>query len=655
MAQNDEYARARKQGEKAYRRAVISGEYPYLPALEEILWDRSSDIGTSLGIMDIPLDQVVGTKTRGRQAAFARNFMPLLDGDSEFAGKWSFLIKAQKEEGIRDPVKVYEYMWNFYVLEGNKRVSVLKYLNLPTILADVIRVMPIPSEEKDIKIYMEFDRFFRVMPIYDLIFSEEGDYEKLAEAVGQNLNDPWSEDVRKSFLYAYERFTTVFEARFKQSLSLTNADAFLVYLGIYKYESLMEDSKEIILKKIEKIRDEFVLEAGGNQISFSEQPETKDAGALPGLFKPKTYTEKNPLQIAFFYDGKLSESSWLYGHELGRNHISEVFGDVVKTWSYESTLEEEDFAAALKDAVEKNAHVIVTTSPILMEPALRAAVEYPQVRVLNCSINLSQGAVRTYYGRMHEAKFLMGVLAGSLCEDHKIGYVADYPIYGAVSRINAFAIGAALSDPQAKVYLTWTSLAEGDWKTYMQENGVHIVSGPDLIKPKEASREYGLYRMNGGEVTNLAMPVWNWGTYYELIVRGILDGKFQKDNSAGTTGQALNLWWGMSAGVIDVILSKNLSFYSGKMIDIYRKALINDTFRPFDGMLKDNRGTVRGDHDSVLSNEEIVAMNWLNDNVIGEIPDSELLNEAGKKAIRVSGLQIDHAKTAENAGAETTG
>jgi basic membrane lipoprotein Med (substrate-binding protein (PBP1-ABC) superfamily) len=655
MAQNDEYARARKQGERAYRRAVISGEYPYLPALEEILWDRSSDIGTSLGIMDIPLDQVVGTKTRGRQAAFARNFMPLLDGDSEFAGKWSFLIKAQKEEGIRDPVKVYEYMWNFYVLEGNKRVSVLKYLDLPTILADVIRVMPIPSEEKDIKIYMEFDRFFRVMPIYDLIFSEEGDYEKLAEAVGQDLNEPWSEDVRKSFLYAYERFTTVFEARFKQSLSLTNADAFLVYLGIYKYESLMEDSKEIILKKIEKIRDEFVLEAGGNQISFSEQPETKDAGALPGLFKPKTYTEKNPLQIAFFYDGKLSESSWLYGHELGRNHISEVFGDVVKTWSYESTLEEEDFAAALKDAVEKNAHVIVTTSPILMEPALRAAVEYPQVRVLNCSINLSQGAVRTYYGRMHEAKFLMGVLAGSLCEDHKIGYVADYPIYGAVSRINAFAIGAALSDPQAKVYLTWTSLAEGDWKTYMQENGVHIVSGPDLIKPKEASREYGLYRMNGGEVTNLAMPVWNWGTYYELIVRGILDGKFQKDNSAGTTGQALNLWWGMSAGVIDVILSKNLSFYSGKMIDIYRKALINDTFRPFDGTLKDNRGTVRGDHDSVLSNEEIVAMNWLNDNVIGEIPDSELLNEAGKKAIRVSGLQIDHAKTAENAGAETTG
>ncbi len=655
MAQNDEYARARKQGERAYRRAVISGEYPYLPALEEILWDRSSDIGTSLGIMDIPLDQVVGTKTRGRQAAFARNFMPLLDGDSEFAGKWSFLIKAQKEEGIRDPVKVYEYMWNFYVLEGNKRVSVLKYLDLPTILADVIRVMPIPSEEKDIKIYMEFDRFFRVMPIYDLIFSEEGDYEKLAEAVGQNLNEPWSEDVRKSFLYAYERFTTVFEARFKQSLSLTNADAFLVYLGIYKYESLMEDSKEIILKKIEKIRDEFVLEAGGNQISFSEQPETRDAGALPGIFKPKTYTEKNPLQIAFFYDGKLSESSWLYGHELGRNHISEVFGDVVKTWSYESTLEEEDFAAALKDAVEKNAHVIVTTSPILMEPALRAAVEYPQVRFLNCSINLSQGAVRTYYGRMHEAKFLMGVLAGSLCEDHKIGYVADYPIYGAVSRINAFAIGAALSDPQAKVYLTWTSLAEGDWKTYMQENGVHIVSGPDLIKPKEASREYGLYRMNGGEVTNLAMPVWNWGTYYELIVRGILDGKFQKDNSAGTTGQALNLWWGMSAGVIDVILSKNLSFYSGKMIDIYRKALINDTFRPFDGTLKDNRGTVRGDHDSVLSNEEIVAMNWLNDNVIGEIPDSELLNEAGKKAIRVSGLQIDHAKTAENAGAETTG
>ena len=643
MTLNEDYARAKKLGEKAYRRAVVAGQYPYLPALEEFLWDRSSDIGVPLGIMDIPLDQVVGTKTRGRQAAFARNFMPLLDQESEFAGKWAALFEAQKDEGIRDAVKVYEYMWNFYVLEGNKRVSVLKYLEMPTILADVIRIMPYQTEEKDAKIYLEFDRFFKFAPIYDLIFSEEGCYEKLAAELGQTLDAPWPEELAQSLSYAYDLFSSVFEARHRLGMELTNADAFLVYLRIYRLESLLEDNKETVTKKLDKIRDELVLEAGGSRIAFSEQPGSTEGAARPSLFKPKLYSEKNPLKMAFFYDGALSESSWLYGHELGRNRLLELFPEVVLTWPYERTLEEEDFREALLDAVEKNVNVIVTTSPIQMEPALRAALEYPQIKFLNCSINLSHGAVQTYYGRMHEAKFLMGVLAGCLSEDHKIGYVADYPIYGAVSRINAFAVGAALSDPEVKVYLTWTSLKDGDWKAFMQENGVHIVSGPDLIKPKEASREYGLYRMEDTGVTNLAMPVWDWGVYYELIVKSLLDGSFSK-NTSPEKGQALNLWWGMSAGVIDVILSQNLSYYSGKMIDIYRKALINGTFRPFDGTLKDNQGNVRGQRDSVLSNEEIVAMNWLNDNVIGEIPEPERLNEAGKKAWRVSGLNRDDGK-----------
>ena len=636
MNANDEYQKAKKLGEKAYRKAAVSGQYPYLPALEEFLTDQSSDIGISAGIMEIPLSQVAGTKTRGRQGAFACNFMPLLDVDSEFAQKWINLYIAQDEEGIRDPVKVYEYMWNFYVLEGNKRVSVLKYLEMPLILADVIRVLPENREDPEVKVYMEFDRFFRVAPLYDIIFSKEGSYQKLAEAVGQNLEDPWPEELKRSLSYAYDKFAQAYDASMRSSLNLSVSDAFLAYLTIYRFESFEPDSPETMKKKLAKIREELINEASGKQVAFVEEPE-KEAKA--SIFKSRPYHEKNPLRIAFLYDGALSGSSWLYGHELGRNKLADLFPGIVETWPYENTQDPEAFQKAVEDAAEKEAHVIISTSPTQMEETLRAAVEFPQIRFLNCSINLSHTAVRTYYGRMHEAKFLMGVLAGTLTKKLRIGYVADYPIYGAISRINAFAIGAALANPEVKVYLTWTSLADGDWKSFMQERDVQIISGPDLIKPAEASREYGLYRMEeGGNVTNLAMPVWDWGTYYELIVRGILDGTFGKENANGK-GQALNLWWGMSAGVIDVILSKNLPYYSEKMIDIYRKALINDTFRPFDGILKDNQGNVRGERESVLSNEEIVSMDWLNDNVIGMVPSVDLLTEAGKKAVAVSGVR----------------
>ncbi len=86
----EEYYKAKRLGDRAYRKAVVSGRYPYLPALEDFL-PKSVNAEIPAGVRDIPLDQVVGTRTRGRQEAFADNFMPILDGESEFAVKWSLL------------------------------------------------------------------------------------------------------------------------------------------------------------------------------------------------------------------------------------------------------------------------------------------------------------------------------------------------------------------------------------------------------------------------------------------------------------------------------------------------------------------------------------------------------------------------------------
>ena len=106
----EDYTKAKKMGQKEYQKAVSSGDYPYLPALLNIEPETSNLSEYPIGLIELPINLVVGTKTEGRTMAFARNYMPILEADSEFAVKWSNLYDSQIEEGIREPIKVYEYM-----------------------------------------------------------------------------------------------------------------------------------------------------------------------------------------------------------------------------------------------------------------------------------------------------------------------------------------------------------------------------------------------------------------------------------------------------------------------------------------------------------------------------------------------------------------
>ena len=103
-----EYQAALKLGRRQYQEAVLMGKSPYLPVLDEILEGKDIVAEVSLGVMDIPLDKIVGTKTTGRTTAFSNQFMPLLPEKSEFGAKWSMLYDHQIQEGIHDPIVAYE-------------------------------------------------------------------------------------------------------------------------------------------------------------------------------------------------------------------------------------------------------------------------------------------------------------------------------------------------------------------------------------------------------------------------------------------------------------------------------------------------------------------------------------------------------------------
>jgi basic membrane lipoprotein Med (substrate-binding protein (PBP1-ABC) superfamily) len=293
--------------------------------------------------------------------------------------------------------------------------------------------------------------------------------------------------------------------------------------------------------------------------------------------------------------------------------------------------------SVIEKAIADGNDIIFTTTPKLLNASLKAAVDHPEVKILNCSLNTTHPSIRAYYGRMYEAKFLMGAIAGAMVESDQIGYIADYPIYGMTANINAFALGAKMINPRAKIYLEWSTVKDQDIRENLKNHGVCFISDRDMIVPNQGSRQFGLYHENGIKVENMATPVWHWGKFYELLVRSVLSGSWKAYEPANGT-KALNYWWGMSAGVIDVICSQNLPEGTKKLVNLLKDNICSGEFHPFSGLLYDQEGHVRHEDEKPMAPEEIITMNWLVDNVDGVIPTMEELTEEAKQIVVLQGV-----------------
>ena len=638
----EDYRAAKKRGEREYRRALSQGAYPYPPALDDFLEKTKQGQQIPLGVTELPLRLIVGTKTAGRQNAFSCGFMPLLSDKSEFAMKWSNLYESQMEEGLRDAILVYEYMNRFYVQEGNKRVSVMKYLGSYAITADVIRIMPEKNQNLDSEIYYEFVDFYNVTRLNIITFSEKGRYAELAELLGEDLITPWPEEKLEVLKSAFLRFEELYERKNPKGMDITTGDAFLLFLRVFSLDSLLNDTQESLRRRVDKMWAEFLTADKDDRIELIEVPEDVPQpvpqSGLKKLFSmTPRYTQSAPLKVAFLYEKTPELSPWIYGHELGRTELEDNFYGLVKTKAYQQLNSEELVKGALEEAAAEGFEVIFTTSASMMPIALPFAIEHPELKILNCSINLSHNAVRTYYSRMYEAKFLMGALAASLCDSDRIGYLADYPVYGSIAGINAFAIGASLVRPQVKIHLKWSTQKDVDWKKDFSWEGINVISGPDFIRPDSDSREYGIYYKRDDIFTRFAAPIWHWGKYYELIVRSVIDGSYGA--ALPRADQALNYWYGMSAGVIDVILSEKLTYYSQKLVELLKREIVSGDLMPFEGILKSQDGTCMAEAGQILTSREIITMDWLSDNVVGEIPPLKTIQESSQKTVIISGVE----------------
>ena len=634
----DDYRRARKLAVKQLQEDVEAGRYPYLPALDDILKGEGCQGEIPIGTTEIDIALIAGTRTHGRQNSFATNFMPLPEASSEFAMKWSDLIDSQREEGIRDPILVYEFFQRFYVQEGNKRVSVLRFLGQPTITAQVVRVVPMASDSKAYRVYQEFMRFYSVAPIYGIVLTEEGSYAKLAAFAGRDLEEVWPDEVVHDLRQAFDSFLMAFKKHGGEHLGVTPGDAFLVYLKIFGFHQAVESLPSEVSRHVARIWDEFVVARDGGKVAYLEDPAEGKTPVISELKSLLPVSSYKPFRVSFIYERSPETDGWCALHDKGRVMLEHYMGSTVETRAHPFCAEDDVFDEAVDRAIAAGSDLVVTISPTQMHSCLRAAVLHPDTPFINCSVSLSHSAVRTFSGRLYEAKFLLGALAATLAENHRIGYVAEVPTFGSVSAINAFAIGAAMVDPASIIYLKWFSAKDYDWKRELAEADVRIVSARDYLDPRAPDEPWGLYRIeDDGTSTHLAEPVWKWGRYYRLIVQSIRNQTWKRVGES-ISGAALNYWWGMSAGILDVRLSDALTYGQRTLIDVLRQSILTHRIDPFAGELVSQEGVVQLDGAGRLPSSEIVRMRWLNANVVGRLPEQRELSWNGLEQVEVSGL-----------------
>ena len=631
----EDYKNALKSGQRAYRACVARGQSPYLAVLDDILVNVNIVAQEPLGLVEIPAESIVGTKTSGRHTAFAPNFMPLLEPDTEFAGKWSNLCDAHLDEGIHTPIIAYEFLNKFYVQEGNKRVSVLKYFDAVRIAGTVTRLIPERNDSLENRIYYEFLDFYKLSKVNDVHFSRLGGYAKLQTLVCKASGESWTDDDRLSFSAFYTMFRQQFLALGGGGLNLTAGDAMLVYLSVYRYADACESTPSQMKQNLEKLWDEVKVLTEPQAVALSLEP--KQGPGEPLLAKLNIFTKPSELKVVFLHEHNAENSAWVRAHDKGIEALQQAFPDRVFITRKENIEPEVDAEQVLEDVAHDNADVVFTSSARMHTACLKVAAQHPKTRILNCSLNAPHPLVRTYYPRTYEVTYLLGMLAGVMARTDRVGYVAANPVYGIPAAVNAYAQGLKTVRPDAKVVLRWACLPDPAHPLdFSDRPDVEIFYARDNREPEGTHRDYGLCRRQpDGTLQPLGLPVWRWDTFYIEIVRSIFDGAWDND-AAGA--RAVNYWWGMRSGAEEIDYSKDLPAGTLQLLDLMEKMLHEDDLRIFPEDLYAQGHVLHSPEAVVYSPKELMEMDWLDECVEGALPHYDELDVKTHVLMAINGL-----------------
>lgn len=240
----DTYADANKRALRSFRKDRFKRKDPYLLALNEIV-NIDNLRKESLGEIDVPSELIIGTLNSSRKISFSKDFMPLLKSNSEFADKWMKVVKYHlSDSGINEAPSAIEYLGKFYIVEGNKRVSVLKYFGAAYITLNVNRIIV-----NDNQIYNEFLDYYKKSKLYSIQFNKLGYYDKLLRLIGFDVDYEFTRIDRYNLVGLYERVSSILK---HYDLNTSFSDALLVLIEIYGYKELLNMKDKELKRSIDE-------------------------------------------------------------------------------------------------------------------------------------------------------------------------------------------------------------------------------------------------------------------------------------------------------------------------------------------------------------------------------------------------------------------
>ncbi len=324
------------------------------------------------------------------------------------------------------------------------------------------------------------------------------------------------------------------------------------------------------------------------------------------------------MKVGFVYVSPIGDAGYSYAHDVGRQAVEAMDG--VTTSYVESVSEGADSERVILNMARKGFDVIFATSFGYMDPMLKVAKQFPKIAFLHCSGFKMADNMSNYFGRIYQARYLSGIVAGSMTKSNVIGYAAAFPIPEVIRGINAFTLGAQSVNPNVTVRVVWTKTwydpaTEKEAAKSLLDVGADVIAQhQDSPGPQEAAQEKGVYSIGYNSdmsafapKSHMTAPVWNWGPYYTKVVEQVKKG----------TWKAESAWPGLKEGIVDLapfgaMVPQNVQDKVNK-----EKADIIDGKKIFTGPIKDQKGTVKIAGGVAATDKELLGMTWFVKGVVG--------------------------------------
>ena len=276
--------------------------------------------------------------------------------------------------------------------------------------------------------------------------------------------------------------------------------------------------------------------------------------ALAMTFAAGAASAADKLKVGFIYVGPIGDHGWTYAHDQGRLAVEEALGDQVETVYVENVAEGADAERAIERLARDGAGLIFTTSFGYMDPTIKVAKRFPDVKFEHATGYKQSENVASYNARFHEGRYVIGQIAARMSKSGIAGYIASFPIPEVVMGINAFMLGAQSINPDFKVKVVWVNTwfdpgKEADAAKVMIGQGADIITQhTDSTAPLQIAEEQGV--LGFGQASDmihfapkaqLTAIIDEWAPYYIERAQAVLDG----------TWESKDTWEGMAAGTVD--------------------------------------------------------------------------------------------------------